>query len=63
MSKADLVSHLRSHDCLLIRQGKHEIWFNPSKQMTSPVPRHQLIDRVLVKKIFRELGIPNPPGF
>jgi hypothetical protein len=60
MSKNDLVRHLREHGCELLRQGKHEIWFNSANGMTSPVPRHLQVDRNLVKKICRELGIPKP---
>jgi hypothetical protein len=50
VSKNDLLKHLRANGCLLIREGKHEIWHNPSTGMTSPVPRHQTIDRILVRK-------------
>lgn len=60
MKKKEFVAHLRNNSSELIRQGKHEIWFNPTTQMTSPVPRHTEIDRLLVKKICRELGIPEP---
>lgn len=62
MSKADLVRHLKANGCALLRQSKHEIWFNSKNRQTSPVPRHNTIDRFLVKKICRELGVPNPKG-
>lgn len=60
MSKNDLLKHLRANGCLLIREGKHEIWHNPSTGMTSPVPRHQTIDRILVRKIAVNSAFPNP---
>lgn len=60
MTKAELRRHLLKHKCELIRQGKHEIWFNAKTRMTSPVPRHHKIDRLLVKKICKELGIAEP---
>jgi predicted RNA binding protein YcfA (HicA-like mRNA interferase family) len=62
VSKSDLVRHLRANGCELLRQGKHEVWVNGKNHQTSPVPRHSRIDRFLVKKICRELGIRNPPG-
>ncbi|MBL1149401.1 MAG: type II toxin-antitoxin system HicA family toxin [Armatimonadetes bacterium] len=62
MNKRDLVRHLRDNGCELLRQGKHEIWFNPRNRQSSPVPRHNTIDRFLVRKICRELGIVRPKG-
>lgn len=62
MNAGDFVRHLRGHGCDILRQGKHEIWINPDNGQTSPVPRHRTVDRFLVKKICRELGIPSPPG-
>ncbi len=60
MSKADLVRHLHAQGCELLRQGRHEIWINTANAHTSPVPRHDTIDRFLVKKICLQLGIPFP---
>jgi mRNA interferase HicA len=60
MTKSELLKHLQRSGCQLVRQGKHEIWFNPRTGMTSPVPRHHEIDKQLVRKICRELGIDRP---
>lgn len=63
MNRGDLIRHLRGHACEILRQGKrHEIWIHTETRETSPVPRHKSIDRLTVRKICRELGIPNPPG-
>lgn len=62
MSKRELVRHLRANNCEFVRQGNHEIWRNRSGGQTSAVPRHTTIDRLLVRKICRELEIDVPKG-
>jgi mRNA interferase HicA len=56
-----LISHLRKHGCVLIREGgKHSWWGNPANNRRSAVPRHGEIDDHLARKICRDLGIPDP---
>ena len=40
MKKKEFVRHLESQECFLLRQGKHEVWMNPSNGTTAAVPRH-----------------------
>ena len=61
MKLRDLVRHLRDHDCELLREGgNHSIYVNTTNAQVSAVPRHREINDFLVRKICRDLGIPNP---
>ena len=61
MKRIDLVRHPESHGCELLREGsKHTLYFNPSNEQTSAVPRHREINGFLARKICRDLGIPQP---
>jgi len=59
MKRIDLVRHLESHGCELLREGaKHTLYVNPSNEQTSAIPRHREINDFLARKICRDLGIP-----
>jgi mRNA interferase HicA len=59
MKRRDLLRHLQSYGCELLREGaKHSWWQNPTLNRRSAVPRHTEINENLVKKICRDLGIP-----
>ncbi|MFN7733847.1 MAG: type II toxin-antitoxin system HicA family toxin [Pirellula sp.] len=61
MKRRELEQHLQSHGCELLREGaKHTLYFNPANSQTSAVPRHREINDFLVRKICRDLGIPEP---
>ena len=61
MKRQDLVRHLQAHGCFLLREGgRHSIYVNPARNLTSAVPRHREINDFLVRKICRDLGIPEP---
>jgi mRNA interferase HicA len=61
MKRIDLVRHLESHGCELLREGaKHTLYVNPSNEQTSAVPRHREVNDFLARKICRDLGIPQP---
>jgi predicted RNA binding protein YcfA (HicA-like mRNA interferase family) len=61
MKRKDLIRHLKSHGCRLLREGgKHSIYVNPANNQTSTVPRHREIDDFLTRKICRDLSIPEP---
>lgn len=61
MKRQDLIRHLESHGCRLLREGaKHSVYFNPANSRTSAVPRHREINEFLARKICRDLGIPEP---
>ncbi len=59
MKRRNLIDHLVSNGCVLIREGgKHTIFYNPVMKSTSSIPRHTEINDFLAKKICKELGIP-----
>lgn len=59
MKKHELIRHIESHGCYLLRdRGKHSVHVNPVNNQTSAVPRKREINRFLARKICRDLGIP-----
>jgi mRNA interferase HicA len=59
MKRHDLIRHLELHGCYLLRdRGKHSVYVNPANNQVSAVPRHREINEFLVRKICRDLGIP-----
>jgi predicted RNA binding protein YcfA (HicA-like mRNA interferase family) len=61
MKRIDLIRHVESRGCRLLRdQGKHTVYFNPTNNQTSAVPRHREINEYLARKICRDLGIVEP---
>jgi mRNA interferase HicA len=61
MNRRDLIRHLESHDCCLLREGgRHTTYVNPENRQTSAVPRHRQVNDFLARRICRDLGIPRP---
>jgi len=61
MKRADLVRHLETHGCYLLREGRrHSLFVNPANNQTSAVPRHREINEFLTRKICRDLGVAEP---
>ena len=61
MRRLDVVRHLGQHGCQLLHEGgKHSIFVNRSEGRTTAVPRHREINEFLVRKICRDLEIPEP---
>jgi predicted RNA binding protein YcfA (HicA-like mRNA interferase family) len=59
MKRIDLIRHLETHGCELLREGSnHSVYVNRSARKTSTVPRHRDINDVLARKICRDLEIP-----
>ncbi len=59
MKRRDLVAHLLANGCVLLREGgKHSLWLNPAKNLTTAVPRHGEMNNNTAKGICRQLGIP-----
>jgi len=51
----------RQHGCELFCEGaNHSIYWNPSNQKTSAVPRHMEVSDKLARKICKDLGVPLP---
>jgi len=51
MKRRDLIRHLESNGCELLREGgRHSWWHNPSQNKRSAVPRHREISNHLARK-------------
>ena len=61
MKRIDLLRHLESHGCRLMREGgNHSVYVNTVARKTSAVPRHREINDFLARKICRDLEVPAP---
>ncbi|MFW6358900.1 MAG: type II toxin-antitoxin system HicA family toxin [Chroococcales cyanobacterium] len=61
MKRIDLIRHLKSHNCELLREGgKYTVYVNRSAQRVTAIPRHREINDFLAKKICRDLQVPEP---
>jgi predicted RNA binding protein YcfA (HicA-like mRNA interferase family) len=61
MKRRDLIRHLETHGCVLLREGaKHSVYVNRQSGKVSTVPRHREINDFLARKICRDLEIPEP---
>ncbi len=61
MKRRDLVRHLESHGCALMREGaSHSVYVNRKAGKVSTVPRHREVNDFLAAKICRDLEIPTP---
>ncbi|MCC5620572.1 type II toxin-antitoxin system HicA family toxin [Nostoc sp. CHAB 5715] len=61
MKRRELIRHLEKNGCLFLREGgRHTIYYNPSNNRTSAVPRHTEIVDILTIKICKDLEI-HPP--
>ena len=61
MKRTDLIRHLKSLGCYLLREGgRHSVFVNPVNNQVSAVPRHREINDFLCRKICRDLGISEP---
>jgi mRNA interferase HicA len=59
MKRSSLLQHLRRHGCYLKREGRaHSLWCNPQTGAVEAVPRHTEIPNGLVRKICRNLAVP-----
>ena len=61
MKRVALLKHLRSHGCVLEREGsEHSIWKNPTNDRQTTIPRHREIKEVLARIICKQLDVPKP---
>jgi predicted RNA binding protein YcfA (HicA-like mRNA interferase family) len=59
MKRGDLINHLSIHGCHQLREGsKHSVYVNLKLRKSSTIPRHSEINDFLVKKICKDLEIP-----
>lgn len=61
MKRKDVIRHLETNGCKLLREGaNHTVFVNRTKKKVSTVPRHREIDENLVMKICKDLEIQKP---
>jgi predicted RNA binding protein YcfA (HicA-like mRNA interferase family) len=61
VKRRDLVRHLESNGCELLREGaRHTVYVNRTNRKVSTVPRHREINDHLAHKICRDLEVPIP---
>jgi len=61
VKRVDLIRHLESQGCRLLREGaNHSVYVNPVARKTSTVPRHREIEEFLSRKICRDLLVAVP---
>jgi mRNA interferase HicA len=61
VKRRELVRHLESHGCRVLREGgRHTVYVNLQARKTSSVPRHNEINDYLARKICRDLDVPMP---
>jgi predicted RNA binding protein YcfA (HicA-like mRNA interferase family) len=61
VKRRELLRHLESHGCELLREGaRHSVYVNRRARKVSTVPRHTELNDFLAKKICRDLQIPEP---
>ena len=61
MKGRDLLQHLTTSGCRLLREGgNHSWWCNADGSKRTAIPRHREIDDFLARKICRDLGVSTP---
>ena len=59
MKRNQLIKHLKENGCERNREGRnHTIYYNPTINKTTSVPRHNEINDVICNEICKQLGIP-----
>jgi predicted RNA binding protein YcfA (HicA-like mRNA interferase family) len=61
VKRRELLRHLRSHGCELLREGgNHSVFVNRAAKRSTAIPRHREINDFLARKICKDLAIPDP---
>jgi len=61
MKRGDVIRYLEARGCHRVREGRrHSVYRNATNSRQSTVPRHTEIKNALVRKICRDLDIPQP---
>ena len=61
MKRRDLLAHLRSQGCEILREGgNHTVLVHRGHRKSSTVPRHDEINDFLARKICKDLGVERP---
>jgi hypothetical protein len=63
VKRVDLIRHLQSTGCELLREGsRHSVYVNRAEGKSTSVPRHREVNDFLARKICRDLGVREPTG-
>ncbi len=61
MKRVDLIRYLEKHGCVFHREGSnHTVYRRVGTVDVSVIPRHREVKEVIVRKICKQLGVPNP---
>jgi len=61
VKRTDLIRHLETHGCVLLREGgRHSVYYNPSAQRTSTIPRHCEVKNPTAIRMCKQLAVPDP---
>ncbi len=61
MKRKLFLAFLKSSGCEFLREGSnHSLFINVENKKASTVPRHSEINDNLIRKICKDLDIPNP---
>lgn len=61
MKRREFLEYLHQQGCRFVREGSdHSIWENPANGRRTAIPRHREIEKFMVARICRQLGIPTP---
>ena len=61
MKRIDLIRHLETHGCRLLREGgNHSVYVNSTVNKVTTVPRHREVNDFLARRICRALEIREP---
>jgi predicted RNA binding protein YcfA (HicA-like mRNA interferase family) len=61
MKRRDLIRHLETHGCVLLREGaRHSVYVNRLSGKVSTIPRHREVNDFLARKICRDLEVREP---
>ncbi len=61
MKRVDLIRHLETMGCRLLREGgNHSVDMNTTTRKVSTLPRHREVKEYLVRTICRDLVVPAP---
>ena len=59
MKRLELVKHLLSHGCVILREGgNHTSLFNQANRKQTVLGRHREIDNLMARTICKQLGVP-----
>ena len=61
MKRRDLLRHLETYGCELLREGgSHSVYIQRERGGMSTIPRHREVNELLARKICRDLKVPDP---